>query len=335
MLPSSPPASSASCSAIRVASRSSASSVFSRCSGGSRHGSPSGRSPSSHSWSATVERQSSSLYARMPSSSESLLRLEPLLEEDDRLVAARDLGRALEPVQLLDLLDRVARDAGAQRLPDDAVEVDEQLLPQPVVDLALARRVLAHEAPQRRALVARRSGRRAGRGRRGGAPRPSRRSARRPPSRRRGRGPRRPRSAYGLPVLVAVAPAEQILEPARRLVERVALEVEPDVASTGGGSVPEAAVLLVREELDAPLAGAREVELERGLRSGSARTSPAGCASTVVSRRGLRRAPSASGSPRAASRSACSRPSPATRIGWSSATRWSWQRWRKSQIVQW
>ena len=77
---------------------------------------------------------------------------------------------------------------------------------------------------------------------------------------------------------LAVAPAEEVLEPARRLVERVALEVEPDVALGRRREQPEAAVLLVREELDAPLARAREVELERGLARGCARRSPAGCA---------------------------------------------------------
>ncbi len=203
-----------------------------------------------------------------------LLRLEPLLEEDDRLGPAHDLGRALEPVQLLDLLDRVARDAGPQRLPDDAVEVDEQLLPQPVVDLALARRVLAHEAPDRRALVRRvvvdvQVGVDA--------------AARLDPVDEALEGGLLAVAVEAPDDLVAeltavrrgeaclarvpVTPPEQILEPARRLVERVALEVEPDVARRRRRKRAEAAVLLVREELDAPLARAREVELERGLRA--------------------------------------------------------------------
>ena len=156
-----------------------------------------------------------------------LLRLEPLLEEDDRLVAARDLRRAHEPVQLLDLLDRVARDAGPQRLLDDAVEVDEQLLPQPVVDLALARRVLAHEPAERGALVA------------GvvvdvqvGVDAAARLD---PVDEALERGllagaVEAPDDLVARLAAVAVAPAEEVLEPARRLVERVALEVEPDVA---------------------------------------------------------------------------------------------------------
>ena len=76
----------------------------------------------------------------------------------------------------------------------------------------------------------------------------------------------RPRGlvAHGA-VLVAVAPAEQVLEPARRLVERVALEVEPDVAEVGLREEPEAAPLLVGQVVDAVLAGLAEVELELGL----------------------------------------------------------------------
>ena len=260
-----------------------------------------------------------------------LLRLEPLLEEDDRLVPARDLGRAHEPVQLLDLLDRVARDAGAQRLLDDAVEVDEQLLPQPVVDLALARRVLAHQPPQRGALVRRvvvdvQVGVDA--------------AARLDPVDEALEGGllavavEAPDDLVARLAAVAVAPAEEVLEPARRLVERVALEVEPDVALRRRRERAEAAVLLVREELDAPLARAREVELERGLRADALeRLRPDARDRRVV---GAVSASAVSvGIPAAASRSACSRPSPATRIGWSSATRWSRQRWRKSQIVQW
>ena len=55
--------------------------------------------------------------------------------------------------------------------------------------------------------------------------------------------------------LVAVAPAEEVLEPARRLVERMALEVEPDVACRRRREAcRKPRVLLVREELDAVLA---------------------------------------------------------------------------------
>ena len=79
--------------------------------------------------------------------------LDPLLEAHDRLVAARYLGGALEAVELLDRLDRVAVGRGPQRLLDDAVEVDQHLLAQEVVDLLLPRAVLAGEAGEGRALV--------------------------------------------------------------------------------------------------------------------------------------------------------------------------------------
>ena len=80
-------------------------------------------------------------------------RLEPGLERDDRVVAALHLGVALEAVERLDRLDRVARGRGAERLADDAVEVDEHLAAEEVVDLVLARPVLAHQPGQRGALV--------------------------------------------------------------------------------------------------------------------------------------------------------------------------------------
>ncbi len=209
-----------------------------------------------------------------PLEQRALLRLDPLLEQDDRLGPARNLRRTLEVVELLDLLDRVAGDAGPQRLLHDAVEVDEQLLPQPVVDLALARRVLAHEAPERGALVRRvvvdvQVGVDA--------------AARLDPVDEALEGGLLALAVESPDDLVAnltgawlqpgtccavgspVAPAEEVLEPARRLVEGVALEVEPDVARRRLREQPEAAVLLVREELDEAVAGARVVELERCL----------------------------------------------------------------------
>ena len=48
--------------------------------------------------------------------------------------------------------------------------------------------------------------------------------------------------------VVPEAVAEEVLEPARGLVERVALHVEPDVARVGRGHEAEAALGLVREE---------------------------------------------------------------------------------------
>ena len=74
-----------------------------------------------------------------------LPRLEPLLERDDRAAPAGHLLPALEAVERLDLLDRVARQREPQRLADDAEEVDEHLAAQQVVELGLARAVLAHQ----------------------------------------------------------------------------------------------------------------------------------------------------------------------------------------------
>ena len=79
--------------------------------------------------------------------------------------------------------------------------------------------------------------------------------------------------------VVAEAVAEEVLEPARGLVERVALHVEPDVARVGLGQQAEAAILLVGQELVeiAVLAAAAQLQLglvadrlERLLRSGPA-----------------------------------------------------------------
>ena len=61
----------------------------------------------------------------------------------------------LEAVELLHLLDRVAGHRRAERLARDPEEVDEHLAAQEVVDLLLARPVLAHEARERGALVRR------------------------------------------------------------------------------------------------------------------------------------------------------------------------------------
>ena len=190
-------------------------------------------------------------------------RLEPGLERDDRVVPALHLGGALEPVERLDRLDRVARGRGAERLADDAVEVDEHLAAEQVVDLVLACPVLAHEAGQRGALV-------------GGVVVDVQ--------------PGVPAAALDEPVdeplehaalvaavarperlvphlsgVVAVAVAEEELEPARGLVERVPLEVEPHVGVVGRGQEPEAALLLVVEQLVEVRAGLAPAELELGL----------------------------------------------------------------------
>ena len=60
---------------------------------------------------------------------------------------------AREAVERLELLDRVALDAGAQRLPDDGVQIDEALGAQQAIELVAARRVSAHQPLQRGRLV--------------------------------------------------------------------------------------------------------------------------------------------------------------------------------------
>ena len=77
----------------------------------------------------------------------------PLLEHEDRGAALLDLGLALDGQEDLEVLDRVARLRDAQRVADDGVEVDEDVAAEEVVDLPLARAVLAHEALERGHLV--------------------------------------------------------------------------------------------------------------------------------------------------------------------------------------
>ena len=78
--------------------------------------------------------------------------LEPVLVEHDRVVAGAQVGVALE-VERLDLLEPVALVREAQPLRDDLVEVDEDLAAEQVVELLLARPVLAGEPLQRGDLV--------------------------------------------------------------------------------------------------------------------------------------------------------------------------------------
>src|SRR6185503_10587409 len=190
-------------------------------------------------------------------------RLEPRLEGDDGVVAALDARRALEPVERLDRLDRVARRGDAERLAHDPVEVDEHLLAQEVVDLALARPVLAHEPRESRALV-------------GGVvvdvkPRVTEAPLDDPVDEPLEHsalafavaGPER--LVAHLARLVAVAVAEQELEPARGLVERMPLEVEPDVAGVRLGQEAKATLLLVVQELVQVLPRRATAELELGL----------------------------------------------------------------------
>ncbi len=187
----------------------------------------------------------------------------PFLEAHDRLVSAGDLGGSLEAVDLLDRLDRVAVDRRAQRLLDDAVEVDEHLLAQEVVHLLLAGAVLAHQPRQRRALVG------------GvvvdvqaGAPPPALDDPVDEALERRPLAvpvPPPQRVVDDLTGVVPVAVAEQVLEPARGLVEGVALHVEPDVSLVRLGQQPKAAVLLGGQKVDEVPVLPPPPQLQRGL----------------------------------------------------------------------
>ena len=173
--------------------------------------------------------------------------LDPGLEGDDRIVTTLHLGLALEAVERLDRLDRVARRRGAERLAHDPVEVDEHFLAQEVVDLALARPVLAHQPRERGALV-------------GGVvvdveARMAAAALDDPvdePLEHRALAVAvaRPECLVAhLAGLVPVAEPEEELEPARGVVERVPLEVEPHVAEVGYGQEAEPALHLVGQEL--------------------------------------------------------------------------------------
>ena len=80
--------------------------------------------------------------------------LDPARVLDDRLRRGGDVARARRAIEVLDVLQRIARLADPDRLRHDAVQVDEHLRPQQRVDLLLARAVLPHEATQRSHLVA-------------------------------------------------------------------------------------------------------------------------------------------------------------------------------------
>ena len=81
--------------------------------------------------------------------------LQPLLERGDAGSRVPQVHLALEPVQRLQALDGVALHRGADALPDGAKEVHEDALAQQPVHLQLARPVPAHQAAHGRWLVRR------------------------------------------------------------------------------------------------------------------------------------------------------------------------------------
>src|SRR5262249_52100475 len=82
-----------------------------------------------------------------------IARVHPALVFQYRPGAGRDSRSPPEYGKSLDLLQRVARYTGAQTLPHNAMQVDEDLAAQQFVDGVLARRVDAHELLDCRGLV--------------------------------------------------------------------------------------------------------------------------------------------------------------------------------------
>ncbi len=154
-----------------------------------------------------------------------VLGLEPPRILHDRLRGGRHVSLARGPVEELDLLERVARRADADRLLHDAIEIDEDLRGEQRVELSLARAVRAHEPTQRGYLV---------RGVVKDVHRRIRREARVHPVEKlleRALLPRaivRPEILEQRSAVLDVRRAEEVLEPA--LGEREALHVEVDIA---------------------------------------------------------------------------------------------------------
>ena len=183
----------------------------------------------------------------------------PLLEGDDRGAALPDLRLALERQERLQLLQPVARPRDVQAAADDLVEVDEDAAPEQVVELGLARAVLAHQAAQRRDLVGRvvvDVQRRVG-----GEPLVDEvdEALERVALLVAGGGEDR------LEAAVRVEDPPEVLEAALVVPERVALEVEEEVARRGVGEEREARLGAGLEDDVLVFAGLAGAELEPGL----------------------------------------------------------------------
>ena len=99
--------------------------------------------------------QSSWLYSSIWRRSESSRVCIHCSKIDDRGAAVLHLRLPLEVEEGLELLQPVARPRGAEAVADDAVEVDEDLAAEEVVELALAGAVAAHQPLERGDLVGR------------------------------------------------------------------------------------------------------------------------------------------------------------------------------------
>ena len=84
-----------------------------------------------------------------------VVRLHPLLERDDRRAAFLDLRAPLEVEEGLHLLEPVAAARRAKPVAHDLEQVDEDLAAEEVVELGLARAVAPHEPAKRGDLVGR------------------------------------------------------------------------------------------------------------------------------------------------------------------------------------
>ena len=167
----------------------------------------------------------------------------PALELDDRRAALADLGGALEADQVLDLLEPVARPRDTEAALHDLVEVDEHLAAQQVVELGLTGAVAAHHPPERRDLVLRVVvDVQVGVLREPGVHLVDERLEGRALPVVVGRPP------HG-ELVVRVGLAPEVLEAARVVPERVALEVEEEIARRRIGQQREPGGGLEREEL--------------------------------------------------------------------------------------
>ena len=149
----------------------------------------------------------------------------PLVRQH-RVRPGAHIGLARKAGQRLDLLQRVARDTGPKPLAHHRVEVHEDLAPQQVVHLVLARRIDTHQLGDCRLLV------------RAVVVHVHARIAREPPVHQVDEVLEEPPLAgaiVGPPRLVAPVravaqqQAEEKVQPARRLPERIALDVEEEV----------------------------------------------------------------------------------------------------------
>ncbi len=185
--------------------------------------------------------------------------LDVALVLDDRRTAVLDLGLPLEVEERLDLLEPVPLDRRRQAALDHLVEIDEDAAAEQVVHLGLARSVAAHQAAQRRDLVLRVVVDVQG----GVLDEPGvhaiDEALERPPLARVVIGPQRVEA----PADVEHAP--EVLERALLVPERVAFDVEEQVAGRRVGQQRQAGERMRFEQLVHELLRLAPVELERGL----------------------------------------------------------------------